>query len=59
VTPAEARAGKEASQWVVMARRPEDLGGLLDDTEWARSLPDFTGTAWTDDYSNVLGALHL
>lgn len=58
VTPAEARAGKEASQWVVMARRPEDLGGLLHDTQWAQSLPSFTGTAWTDDYSNVLGALH-
>jgi spermidine synthase len=59
VTPAEARAGKTTSQWVVMARRPEDLGGLLDDTEWMPSDPNVTGTAWTDDYSNVLSALHL
>ena len=59
VTPAEGRTGKTTSQWVVMARRPEDLGGLLDDTEWMPSDPNVTGTAWTDDYSNVLGALHL
>ena len=59
VTPAEARAGKAASQWVVMARRPEDLGGLLNDKQWMVSLPNVTGTAWTDDYSNVLGALVL
>jgi hypothetical protein len=53
----QARAGKEGSQWVVMVRRPEDLGGLVDDTQWMASLPNVTGAAWTDDYSNVLGAL--
>ena len=57
VTPEEERAGKAGSQWVVMARRPEDLGGLLNDTQWMAALPNVTGTAWTDDYSNVLGAL--
>lgn len=57
VTPAEERAGKAGSTWVVMARRPEDLGGLVNDTQWRPSLPNVTGTAWTDDYSNVLGAL--
>jgi hypothetical protein len=45
VTPAGARAGKEGSQWVVMARRPEDFGGLLQDTQWMASLPNITGTA--------------
>ena len=40
-----------------MVRRPEDLGGLVDDTQWMASLPNVTGAAWTDDYSNVLGAL--
>lgn len=59
VTPVEARAGKTGSQWVVMARRPEDLGGLLNDKQWMRSLPNVTGAAWTDDYSNVLRALVL
>ncbi len=57
ITPAEERAGKQGSQWVVMARRPEDLGGLLQETQWMAALPNITGTAWTDDYSNVLGAL--
>jgi hypothetical protein len=57
VTPAEERAGKEGSAWVVIARRPEDFGGLVNDTQWMPSLPNVTGAAWTDDYSNVLGAL--
>lgn len=57
VTPAEARAGKEGSHWVVMARRPEYFGGLLQETQWMAALPSITGTAWTDDYLNVLGAL--
>ncbi len=57
VTPVEERAGKAGSSWVVMARRPEDLGGLLHETQWRASFPNVTGAAWTDDYSNVLGAL--
>jgi hypothetical protein len=57
VTPDEKRLGKNLSIWVVMARRPEDLGGLLHETKWKASLPSVTGAAWTDDYSNVLGAL--
>jgi hypothetical protein len=40
-----------------MARRPEDLGELLHHTQWMAALPTVTGAAWTDDYSNVLGAL--
>jgi len=40
-----------------MARQPEDLGGLLQETQWMASLPNITGRSWTDDYSNVLGAL--
>jgi ElaB/YqjD/DUF883 family membrane-anchored ribosome-binding protein len=58
-TPDEERAGKELSDWVVMARRPEDLGKLVYETKWLVSLPNVTGAAWTDDYSNVLGALDL
>lgn len=59
VTPAEERAGKVGSHWVVMARQPEDLGGLLQDPQWMASLPTVKGAAWTDDYSNVLGALQF
>lgn len=57
MTPDEERLGKNLSAWVVMARRPEDLGELLHETKWMASPPNVTGAAWTDDYSNVLGAL--
>jgi hypothetical protein len=59
VTPDEERLGKEVSDWVVMARRPEDLGRLVYDAKWKELLPNVTGAAWTDDYSNVLGALEF
>jgi len=58
-TPAEESAGKDESDWVVMARQPEDLGELVADTKWMVPRPDATGAAWTDDYSNVLGVLAL
>jgi hypothetical protein len=57
VSPAEDSAGKAESEWVVMARRSEDLGGVVYETKWLMSLPTAPGAAWTDDYSNVLGAL--
>jgi hypothetical protein len=59
VTPDEERLGKDSSDWVVMARRPEDLGELVHHTQWMAALPTVTGAAWTDDYSNVLGALEF
>jgi hypothetical protein len=42
-----------------MARRPEDFGQLLQDPKWMASLLTVKGAAWTDDYSNVLGALEF
>lgn len=44
------------SRWAVVARREPDLGALASDSRW-RSLDDFEGPLWTDDYSNVLGVL--
>ena len=57
VTPAERAGGKLPSRWVVMARRPADLGSLVTDARWAppRGLAD--GRVWTDDFSSVLGVL--
>jgi tetratricopeptide (TPR) repeat protein len=49
-------AGKEASTWVVMARRAEDLGPLAEDPDWEPLRPG-GGRLWTDDFSNVLGAV--
>lgn len=56
VTAAEEAEGKEASQWVVMARRASDLGALGRRANW---LPLAGGGTrpWTDDYSHLLGAL--
>ena len=53
----EEKQGKFASSWVVMARRPEDLGKLLQDTRWA-PLPGERGArVWTDDFSNILSLI--
>jgi tetratricopeptide (TPR) repeat protein len=46
---------KFPSAWVVMARRAEDLGLLTGKPAW-KPLPD-KGPLWTDDFSDVLGAL--
>jgi len=46
--------GKEPSQWVVMARRPEDVQTFAADTRW-RPLEGRTGRpVWTDDFSNIV-----
>jgi hypothetical protein len=45
------------SAWIVLARRDEDLGALARDPRWRR-LPS-GGKAFTDDFSNLLGALDL
>jgi len=46
--------GKEPSQWVVLARRPEDLQTLVADTRW-RTLEGRPGRpVWSDDFSNIV-----
>jgi spermidine synthase len=49
--------GKEASQWVVMARTPADLGVLATDHRWSRLVPTRRTPLWTDDFSNILSVL--
>jgi hypothetical protein len=48
--------GKEPSEWVIVARRPEDLGPIGDDMHWqpldATGGP--AGVVWRDDFSNIL-----
>ena len=46
--------GKESSQWVVMARRTEDLNTLTSDPRWHALPGDATRHVWTDDFSNIL-----
>jgi hypothetical protein len=60
-----AQLGKEPSQWVAMARRPEDLGTLaknanvwshlLRESDWQPLPPRAQPKVWSDDFSNLLG----
>lgn len=59
VTPAEARAGKIESQWVAMARRPEDLAAVVSRAGWRSLTFSDPQLVWTDDYSNLLSVLRL
>jgi hypothetical protein len=53
----EFRAGKASSTYVVLARRREDLAALAKLRQWTRpQIPPGT-PVWTDDFSNILGAL--
>jgi spermidine synthase len=47
--------GKEPSQWVVMARRPEDVETLAADPARWRKLEGRPGRpVWSDDFSNIV-----
>ncbi len=57
LTPEDADEGKVITTWVVLARRPEDLGSLADDKRWVFFGAKEGTPLWTDDYSNILHAL--
>lgn len=48
---------KDASEWVIVARRLEDLKAIAEDDRWEELTATPGQGVWTDDYSNVLGAL--
>jgi predicted O-methyltransferase YrrM len=48
---------KAGSSVMALARDPADLGDLPARAGWRRLEPAATVAAWTDDYSNVLGAM--
>ncbi len=56
VAAAERMAGKVESQWVVMARREEDLGALRDDPVWKAPAAPPDLPPWTDDFASLLAA---
>lgn len=58
VTEAERQQGKIGSQWVVLARSPDDLGRLLDDPRWLPPRPRADIPVWTDDFNSMLSALY-
>jgi tetratricopeptide (TPR) repeat protein len=45
-----------SAEWVVMARRADDLVWFAADSAW-EPLPSDGGRVWTDDFSNVVAAL--
>ena len=55
-TRAQRAQGGYPSDWAVMVRKPEDLGGIARDPRWL--VPGTKpGALWTDDYSNVVRRL--
>lgn len=52
--PAEFRA---ASLWAIVVRNEHDLGELAHDSAWRPLTADSSARVWTDDFSNVWGAL--
>jgi hypothetical protein len=40
-----------------LARDPKDLGELTRNPDWHEIKPDPQVAPWTDDYSNILGAI--
>jgi hypothetical protein len=55
VSPKELAEGKMPSNWVIMARREEDLGKLAQDkTRWRPAEARPGSSVWTDSFSNIL-----
>lgn len=54
LTHREIEENKRSSDWVVMARQPEDLGKLAADPRWHKLSGQPRRTLWTDDFSNIL-----
>jgi hypothetical protein len=46
-----------ANNVVISAREEADVGSIASSGAWTATLPDKLQRIWTDDYSNVLGAL--
>lgn len=49
--------GKDPSQWVVMARSPEEISNLSINSQWKRLNGNAGARVWSDDYSNILRAI--
>jgi hypothetical protein len=50
----ERNPDKEPSQWIAVARSPDDLAALAKDARWLPLTGDATRRVWTDDYSNIV-----
>lgn len=52
LAPEEREAGKDPSQWVVLAHTRSGLGALADDPRWLALTARAGARVWTDDFSN-------
>ncbi len=50
-------AGASASEWAAIARAPGDLDAVAPLTRWRAMPPAQSRSAWTDDFSNIFGAI--
>jgi spermidine synthase len=48
---------RSPSTWIALALRPEHLGPLVGDRRWSRLHGRPEARPWTDDFSDILGAL--
>jgi hypothetical protein len=59
VTPEKAAQAKRPSIWIVLARDQNDVGQIArSGPRWVPLVSDAGDPLWTDDYTNVLGALN-
>lgn len=49
--------GRQPSTWMLLARRSRNMGRLAGDRRWKLLPGPGRGPVWTDDFSNLLGAL--
>ncbi len=54
VSPEESVAGKEQSQWVLLARTSKDLAAIDRNIRWLPVDNSDATSVWTDDFSNIL-----
>ncbi|OGI06829.1 MAG: hypothetical protein A3I68_00610 [Candidatus Melainabacteria bacterium RIFCSPLOWO2_02_FULL_35_15] len=54
ITPEEKSFGKKPSKWVIMARKKEDFGKLINDKRWKSLTYNPKFPIWSDDFSNIL-----
>ena len=60
IPSAEERAtGASDSEWVIVAKRDQDLAPLDADRRWVRFVGAGGTWTWTDDFSNVLSLIHI
>jgi hypothetical protein len=58
IAPSESAEGKSASRWVILAHREGDIAPLLADQRWQRLDGENGAELWTDDFTDLLQAIH-